>query len=270
VFGNTRQAYVATREADLPVGVAREVDGIPGDASLYLLPSVKQLTGPSWRRLRELAEAGATVYASIYLGEHGTQRGLWWPDVDETFGVHRTTRYGLVDPVVDDTLNLTFVRAFGGIAEGEQLDFPVGGNVNSRAFLPVEPVDAEVIAVDGHGHPALLRRRTGSGTMVLATFPFEYFAAVTPFVNPEPTWRLYDALATEAEVRRPVTVPDPRVAAAELEHEDGRRFVWLVNHSDQPVTAVPQLVGRLVADDGSVLTEVELAPYAVTVLEHQD
>jgi len=78
----------------------------------------------------------------------------------------------------------------------------------------------EVIAVDGQDRPAMLRYTTGQGAMVPATYPFEHFATYTPFVNPEPTWRLYDALATEAGIDRPVTVADQRVAAAELLHED--------------------------------------------------
>ena len=267
VFTNTRQAYVATREADLAVGVARELDGLPEDVSLYLLPSVKQLTGPSWRMLRARAEAGATVYASAFLGVHGTQRGLWWPDLDETFGVRRTTRYGLVDPVDEDTVTLRFVQDLGDIEAGEELAFPVAGTENSRAFIPVEPDGAEVIAVDGHGRPALLRHRTGQGSMILATYPFEHFAAETPFVNPEPTWRLYAALADEAGVERPVTVADPRVAAAELVHEDGRRFVWLVSHAPEPLMVTPQVHGSLADLDGRPLSDVALGAYGVAVLE---
>lgn len=181
----------------------------------------------------------------------------------------KKTRYGLVDPVVGDTVEVTFHTNFGGIAAGETLSFPVAGTENSRAFIPVEAVDAEVIASDAQGFPALLRRKTGAGSMVLATYPFEHFAASTPFVNPEPTWRLYDALATEAGVRRTVTVPDGRVAASELVHDDGRNFVWFVNHSDETASVVPVVEGRLVAGDGSNITTVELGPFAVVVLERR-
>ena len=96
VFTVARQAYVSAREADLPVGVVREADGLPDDCGLYLVPSTKQLTAPTWRRLRQFAEAGAVVYASFFLGEHGNQRGPWWPDLDATFGVRKQLRYGLV------------------------------------------------------------------------------------------------------------------------------------------------------------------------------
>lgn len=269
VFANTRQAYVATREADLPVGVVRELDGLPQDVSLFLLPSVKQLMAPTWRELRARAEAGATIYASVFLGVHAMQRGPWWPDLDHTFGVRRSTRYGLVDPVTEDTVVLRFQRDFGGIPAGQELVFPVAGTVNSRAFLPVEADGAEVIAVDGQGRPALLRHRTGRGAMVLATYPFEHFAAETPFCNPEPTWRLYQALADEAGIERPVTVADPRVAAAELQHEDGRHLVWLVSHSTERLIVTPQVQGALTDLGGVPVTEVDLEPHGVVVLERR-
>jgi endo-1,4-beta-mannosidase len=268
VFDNARQSYVAAREADIPIGVVRELDGIPDDCRLYLLPSIKQLTAPSWRRLLQLAEGGATVYASAFLGEHGTQRGLWWPHLDDMFGVRRQTRYGLVDPVVDETVELTFRVPFGDIGEGEKLEFRAGGTVNSRAFLPVEPVDAEVVAVDGEGRPAILRRRIGDGWMVLGTYPLEHFAAVTPFVNPEPTSRIFGALAVVAGVRRDITVADPRVIVGEMTHDDGRRFIWLVSQSPEELLAQPVVpAGRLMTLDGESAPSVALDPYGVVVLE---
>jgi endo-1,4-beta-mannosidase len=266
VYETSRQAYIAAREADIPIGVARELDGLPG-AALYILPSAKQLTAPTWRELRRRAAAGATVYASVFYGEHATQRGPWWPDIDETFGVVKQTRYGLVDPVVDDHVEVTFIAPFGRIEQGERLVFPVGGTVNSRAYLPVAAADAEVLAADQHGNPALLRKREGAGWMVLATFPFEYFATVTPFVNPEPTWRIYDALAEEADVRRTVRVDDPRVLAAELVRDDGRRFVWLVSEADEAITVTPATHGRLLDLTAVEQPSVSLEPYGVEILE---
>ena len=67
---NLLQGYVAAREADLPVELVRERDGISGGARLYLLPSVKALTGPGVDRLLRLASEGATVYASVLRRQH--------------------------------------------------------------------------------------------------------------------------------------------------------------------------------------------------------
>ncbi|MEV1006746.1 cellulase family glycosylhydrolase [Streptomyces sp. NPDC049881] len=271
VFAHTRQAYVAAREADLPVGVAREADGLPDDCALYLLPSAKQLTAPGWRQLRARAEAGATVYASYFTGEHGVQRGPWWPKLDETFGVVKKLRYGLTDPITDDEVRLTFQRDFGAIRAGEKLVFAVAGTENSRSYLPVEPAGAEVVATDAHGRPALLSYAVGSGRMVLCTYPVEHMAAITPRVNPEPTHRLYAALAAEAGVTPEVTVDDPRVLVGRMEHEDGRAFVWFVSQHAEPVTAVPVVAasaGTLHAlGDGAPLPAVELPPFGVVVAE---
>lgn len=264
-FEVSRQAYVAAREADLAVAVVRELDGIPDDADLYLMPSAKQFTTPGWDRLEELVEAGATVYASVFLGEHSNQRGLWWPDVDARFGVRRHTRYGLADAVRDDTLTLNFTEPFGPIQSGEELRFAVAGTINSRSYLPVEAVTAEVIASDQHGNPALLRRRQGAGQWILGTFPIEYFASQTPEVNPEPTWRIYDALADEAGVRREIRVDDPRVIADIMEHVDGTRYAWFVSQSDQPLEITPRSDAALSEITGGSTARVSLAPYGVHV-----
>ncbi len=73
------QAYIAAREADLPVAFARERDGIRAGAKLYLLPSTKLITAPTVGDLLSAAEAGATVYLSYFAGSSLTQRGSWVP-----------------------------------------------------------------------------------------------------------------------------------------------------------------------------------------------
>ena len=197
---NLLQAYVAAREADLPVELVRERDGLPGSARLYLVPCAKLLTSPGLDRLRELAEAGATVYASYFAGSTPTQRGPWLSWLDEIFGVRHRLRYGLVDPIEDDEVIFQFVDDLGDIPEGARLTFRVAGEPSARAFLPLEPQGAQVVAVDGHGRPALLRHSIGAGCTVLCTYPIEHMAAKTPGVNPEDTYRIYSALAEAAGV----------------------------------------------------------------------
>jgi endo-1,4-beta-mannosidase len=270
VFETARQAYVASREADLPVVLARELDGIPSDAKLLILPSAKQLLATSWTRLRELADAGATIYASHFVGEHANQRGSWWPNLDETFGVTKQSRYGLIEPIVEDVLRARFVAAFGTIAVGEVLEFVVGGNENSRSFLPVVPTDAEVIAVDEHDRPVLLRRRVGAGQLILSTYPLEYMAAVTPAVNPEPTHRLYSALAAESGIVPEVRVEDPRVMVSELTRDDGARLVWFVSQSEEPLMVTPILASGALFDGDESISAVDLDPFGVVVLEYRN
>jgi endo-1,4-beta-mannosidase len=272
VFEVLRQAFVAAREADVPVRAARELDGLPHNQKLYLVPSAKQLTAPAWRDLATFAEGGAVVYVSYSPGNHGVQRGLWHADVNGMFGVEHQLRYGLVDPIRDDEVSVTFVADLGSLPEGATLTFRAGGNEHARSYLPVRATDAEVVAVDQHGDPVLLRRSHGAGHLVLCTFPLEGMAAALPHVNPEPTYRIYDALAAMAGVSRQVTVADPLVHAAELRHRDGRRFVWLVSQAEEELTVKPAAAGGQLADlvTGEPVDEVVLHPYGVRVLSLKD
>ena len=102
----------------------------------------------------------------------------------------------------------------GDLSTGTELRFHVSGNEGSRAFLPLEPAGARILAVDRLGRPALLERRLGRGAMVLCTYPIEHMAASTPRANPENTWRLYGALAQAAGIALPLSVSDPRVMVA--------------------------------------------------------
>jgi endo-1,4-beta-mannosidase len=270
LYSTLRQAYVSARLADLPVALSRESDGMAENGRLYLVPSTKQLLSPTWLTLARLAEAGATVYVSYSPGAHQEQRGPWYANLNGMFGVRHQLRYGLVDPVVDDTVTFTFTMAFGSLAEGARLSFRAAGTPHSRVYLPVVPTDAEVVAVDGHGRPALLCRRAGAGSVILCTYPLEHMAAVTPAANPEAAQVLYGALAAHAGLDRPVTVDDPRVAVDELVHADGRRFVWLVSQSDGELSVKPTLANgldlRTLAGD-PVAGELLLPPFGVGVYE---
>lgn len=253
------QSYVAAREADLPVAVLRERDGIPATARLYLAPCSKLLTAPGLERLHQLAAGGATVYLSYFAGSTTNQRGPWVTWLDELFGVRHRLRYGLADPISDDVVELELVGELGGLPVGTRLAFAVAGALSARSYLPVETAGAEVVAVDRRGRPALLRHAVGAGTTVLCTYPLEHMAARTPRVNPEDTWRLYAALAESAGVVRPVTVADPRIVAGALDHGGARSFV-LVNCSVEPIVAEPVL------DGADVLGPRAIGPMGVAVI----
>ena len=268
IFTSLHQGYVTARAADLPVALTREADGLPGEASLYLLPATRQLTTRTRRELARRAADGATVYLSFCSGEHPGTRGPWFDDLDGLFGVELQLSYGVAEPIEDDVLEMTFAEDFGGLRAGEVLRFPVAGNEDSRAYLPVVPRAGRVVAVDAHGRPALVVHETGTGRTVLATYPLEHMAARTARVNPDATHRLYAALARVSGARRPVTVADPHVSADVVAHADGRRFVWLVSQSDGPLVVRPQADGKLHGlAGGEAVEDVRIGAYGVVVLE---
>jgi endo-1,4-beta-mannosidase len=261
-----RQAYVAARLADLPVALTRERDGLARDAALYLVPSVKQLLAPTWTELEQLAIGGATVYVSYSAGATDWHRGPSYGRLGSMFGVEHQLRAGLVDTIEDDTITFTLTSSFGSLAAGERLIFRAAGTASSRSFLPVRPVRAEVLAVDGRGRPALLVRRAGSGSLVLCTYPIEHMAAVTPNVNPEATSALYGALAAHAGVRRLICVDDQRVASDVIVRADGERFAWLVSQANQQLTIEPRLASGLTLAPADGSGSVTIPPFGVAVL----
>lgn len=267
IVATGEQAYLAAHEAHIPVAVVREREdgGLPAGYGLYLLPSVKQLCAPSWLRLEELARDGATVYASYSHGESGVQRGPWWTNTEALFGVRPAGSYGLAEPVTEETVTLRFLEPFGPLAAGDSLRFRAAGGENGRTSLPVEPTTGRVVAVDAGGRPALVVKEHGPGRAVLCTYPLEFFASALGRVNPEETWRLYDALAAVADVERDVLIDDPLVFADSLVHADGRRFVVFVSEHPEPVTVRPTVAGELCTLDGAPAPEVALAPWGIAL-----
>jgi hypothetical protein len=263
-----RQAYIGARLADLPVALARESQGIGEDAQLYLVPSTKHLLGTTWPELERLAAAGATVYVSYSRGSHAVHRGPWHTGLNAMFGVEHQLGYGPAEVIGDDAVTFTLITDFGTLGRGSKLVFPVGGSVHDRGLLPVLPGSAEVVATDGHGRPALLRRRVGAGTVMLCTYPVEQLAAAAPSAGAEAITALYDALAGEAGICRAVTVADPRVGADVLVRDDGERFAWLVSQAAEPVAAKPQVadgVGLRGLDGSRIGNTVTLEPFGVGV-----
>ncbi|HEX4788567.1 MAG TPA: cellulase family glycosylhydrolase [Actinospica sp.] len=264
---NLRQAYVSARLSDLHPALVRESAGLPGrpDATLYLVPSTKALLSPTWPVLEGYARAGATVYHSFFPGAHMNQRGPWHNGLNAVFGVEQQLLYGLCEQVHGEKVVFTFTGELGTLGEGDTLSFvlPEPHAPFARVMLPVVAADAEILAVDEQGRPALLRRRVGQGSIILCTYPLEHLAAGTALVNPDAVCTLYDALATAAGVERPVRVEDPRVACDVMVHEDGTRYAWLVSQADEALTVKPVVPGVGLPPGEETTT---LQPYGVAVL----
>ena len=171
---------------------------------------------------------------------------------------------------------MTLARDFGGLSRGTTLTFPAAGNEHARAYLPLTPTTAEVIATDAHGRPALLRRQAGRGSLILCAYPLEYMASAAARVNPDATVALYDALATHAGVRRTVTVDDQDVACDVLMHSDGTRYVVIASHADEALTLKPTLravgeheppLGLTPLGETEIVDRVTLPPFGIKVLK---
>jgi len=93
-------------------------------------------------------------------------------------------------------------------------------------------------------------------------------SAVTARVNPDATVTLYNALATHAGVRRPISIDDPRVAADVLVRDDGTRFAVIASHADETLTLKPTLAGGgglATLDESEVIDTVTMSPFGISV-----
>lgn len=271
IVANTFQGYVSAKEAGLPVAVVREATdgGIPEGAELYLLPSVKELTGPTWSQLYRLALGGATIYASYCAGESEFQRGPWWVKTEELFGVKNDLVYGLNNRVDDNEVVITFKEDFGTIRSGQSLHVAASGNDNSRAFLPVIVTNGRVVATDAHGNPAIVIKEHGQGRAVLCTYPLEHFAAKRRAANPEDTWRLYEALAEVSGAASPVKVNDPMVFVDALIDDAGRELWFLVSQHNREVEVSVKSSDLLTSLTGDPVNRIKLAPFGFAVITRQ-
>jgi endo-1,4-beta-mannosidase len=230
-------SFILCRQAGIHVGFPREFDGW-SEVPLILAPAPASDMGgyhlytPFWQRARPHVEAGATLYASL-----GAASAIPMPDAIELFGANLADR-ALWRPQVQ----LTFIEDFLGIQAGETFEFPAQPGLQSTgAMLNVH--DAQVLARDQDGQPALLARELGRGHAVLCAYPIEHMLAVTPnaFEDGADCWRLYRALKRLAGIQSPFTADRPEVAVGCLNGAD-RDYVILVNHT--PSTVSGKVVAR--------------------------
>jgi endo-1,4-beta-mannosidase len=265
-------AWIAARAAGLTPVLARESEGIPA-ADLLIVGSNKALLGTTFRGLEDWVRGGGHVYLSWFSGIGNGQRGAWWPDIEPLFGARHRLRYGLSE-IADDTIRITTTTTLGTLPAGTTLTFAAAGPEHARAFLPLAATTGEVVAVDQHDRPALVRHRLGDGIAYLGAYPLEYFGSARRDAHvDDEVWRLYAALGADAGITPQVITGDPTVWADQMVHSDGSTYTWLVNTGADSVTVKPQtdsgdrLVDVLTGDD--VTDGARLDEFGVIVTRHQ-
>jgi endo-1,4-beta-mannosidase len=242
------QSYVLAQKAGLDVAVVSEEHDLSG-FQLLLVPSTQKLLAPTWERLVSHARAGATVYVSFFYGDYDHHQGMWIHNFEELTGARHGLRYGVpecppeVATLVGDGLTLATVTGSSG---------PF-----SRAYLPIEPLGAEVVLRDLAGRPALVRNRLGHGQVFFLAYPWEHYLAEQPDINErDASHALYAHLAAAARLSPRYPSPDPRVQLRIV--EDGRDdLVWVFNRSWSPLAVDLDLPGG---------RDATLAPKQVRVL----
>jgi len=145
-----------------------------------------------------------------------------------------------------DILTLTFRAGLGNFAPGDSLTFKAAGPEYSRSHLPLTVTDAEIVAVDGTGEPALIRRRVGAGCIDLGAYPLEYLGAARRDAHEDDNaFRLYEALSRAKRTCPPDNGPSLLSALARL-YETFRLSIAIVAHLVLVVNTTPSQVAEII------------------------
>ena len=199
---------------------------------LLIFPSIPSALATTWRLAYEVASSGGLVYASVFrrfgtiAALHDAPTHLW----RELFGVENVLLPGSVGLHYGGIFRLKFIKDFGPIKAGEELEFSLDAPIYTYA---IKPVDADVVAVDHRNRPVI----TAAKNAVLSTIPLELALAEMEHVD----WlrgyhRIYMALAQKAGVEPTYISSDPRVEISRFSGEEGDLLI-AVNHSYEAISA---------------------------------
>jgi endo-1,4-beta-mannosidase len=247
-------AFVLAARADISASFPRErVDGTWPEARVVLLPAPLSSTTSSllhvrtswWGGAQEYLEGGGVIYLSC-----SAETAI--PEMEGFSGCRIADR-----APAGDGPALRFVAPWGPFAAGDVLSLPGwDGGLHTRG-VRLRVADAETIAVDAEGAPALVVARRGAGATVTCAFPIELLLATVPDAHgpADRSWGIYDGLAKLAGIRQ--VTSHPEVTAGEL-HGPSGTLTALTNHGPAPLSVTATL-----PDGARVPVEIEAFGFAL-------
>lgn len=256
------QAYIAAKEAHLPVTLTPEGAGLEGLMTVFV-PSAGKLSPAMWVELASFVQSGGSVVLSYGGGDAD-------PAVREIFGVDFLGDHGvrsIVSCRVAQPGLLGDLSAFDA-----RLDLPhyalVGGG------------SATVVATDATGSPFLTLNQYGQGRAVFIAAPLERAIAQSdPWAAPEPIRHLlrtvYRSVASAAGAGPVIDCDDPAVEIAHFQSEDSD-VVLVLSHdvgsktatltAERMVASVSDVRGGKPAEVGAKSFGVPLGPNGAAAL----
>jgi beta-galactosidase len=235
------EAFILSKEAHLEVGFVREGE----DLSVYkllIVPSSLALRTSSCYAFKDYVSRGGCLYFSYGGAWVGSPNPLG-PFFNETFGVSLQDRIASAP-----SEEITFTKDWGNLGR-LRLAYP---NVGKTSCIEVKTEGEHAVAFDSKRNPALIiNRRKGEGSTILVTHPIEQYVGNIPDIYlKDKTYRIYDALRTEAGLIQPYTCDSPFVEVGWAEtNEKDEAVMALINHERISVHATISLEGTWQADD---------------------
>jgi hypothetical protein len=179
----------------------------------------------------------------------------------------------IADRALDDRPGvLRFTEPWGPFVGGEELALPPGDGTLATRGVRLRASDADTIAVDANGDPAMVMMRRGSGVAVTCAYPLEILLAARPDAHGpgDASWGVYGGLAALIDARAAASCDHPDVTLGELRGPAGG-LVTITNHADREVSGSlrlprsdvriewerPDAGGGAVVEDGRVAFELE-------------
>ena len=255
-------AYVAAKEAHIPVAVVSEGDDLAGFSAVFF-PSAGALSESLWTELAALVRSGGSAVMSY--GGHTPE-----PLFREVFGVNFRADAGGRDAFSCRDTGRGIAPAVGS--------FDTTLRVSHLAI--VVPESATVVATDASGIPLVTVNRYGRGSAVFLAAPLEQAVAQGISANDTEPARtllrtLYRAAARESGANGFVACDEPAAEIALFIGEEDDALLVL-NHSGMSITpvitagrvvaSVADLAGSRSARVGEQSFGVPLRPYGVAGL----
>ena len=224
-------SFVLAARADLTTSFPRErLDGVWPDEPVVLLPAPLASTSNTLHHVRTSYWGGAAAFfargGTLFLSCSGD---VAIPEMTEHVGCRIVDRAPAGRPAV-----LRFVAPWGPFAPGDELVLPVDeGSIATRG-VRLAPADAQTVAVDADGAPALVVAARQTGWAVTCAYPIELLQAGRADAHgpTDPSWGIYDGVAKLAGVRQPTGHPD--IVSGSLAGDAGTLTV-LTNHGPTPL-----------------------------------
>jgi Cellulase (glycosyl hydrolase family 5) len=260
-------AFVMASRAGLSMSFPRErLDDAWPDVPVLMLPAPLASTTISlwhvrtsfWRGARAFFGRGGVLYLSC-------SADVAIPEMDELTGCRLADRAPFDRPAV-----LRFVRPWGPFRIEDELELPAGDGSLATRGVRLLASNAETIAVDADGRPALVLARRGSGVAVTCAYPIETLLASSPdaHVPHDRSWGLFAGVAAQIASSDVAACDEPDLTLGELRGPSGG-VITITNHADRTLTAdvrPPPAAKRVEhLGPGAARSELDLADGAVAI-----
>jgi len=227
-------AFVLAARAGIAVQFPRErpQDERWPELRLLLLPAPLTTTSTTlwhvrttfWQGAPAFHAAGGTVYLSL-----SADSAI--PEMTRLAGCRIRDR----EPA-DKAVVLRFVEPWGPFDANDTLRLPAADDDPSTRGVRLDVDDARIIAVDEHGHPALVVADRANGHTVTCAYPIELLLARIPDAHRRHAdwYGLYAGLADLSDAREDAWADHPDVTSGVLLGDRGG-LVALTNHSPEHV-----------------------------------